>query len=189
MAPSASESPCRMSQLGSRTPVFSGAVSEIYDRFMVPFVFEPYARDMADRVAALAPRAVLETAAGSGVVTRMLAPRLAPDARYHVTDLNPPMLDRARAMQPPDARITWQVVDALNVEGQADGRFDVVICQFGAMYFPDRPKGYAEARRLLRPGGQFLFSTWDSLDAHVAEEAVHRAMQRILPKDPPDFFA
>ena len=83
--------------------IFAGSIPENYDRYIVPLIFESYARDMSQRAAALSPNAVLETAAGSGVVTRALAPRLAPDARYVVTDLNQPMLDHAAARQEPPA--------------------------------------------------------------------------------------
>mgnify|MGYP001548252585 FL=1 len=86
--------------------VFAGSIPENYDRYMVPLIFEPYAADMARRVAGLSPRAVLEIAAGSGVVTRALAPELSAGATYVVTDLNQPMLDYAASRQPPDERIS-----------------------------------------------------------------------------------
>ena len=75
--------------------VFTGSIAENYDRYLVPLIFESFALDIARRVAGRLPGAVLETAAGSGVVARALAPRLRPDARYVVTDLNQPMLDYA----------------------------------------------------------------------------------------------
>jgi len=139
----------------------------------VPLIFEAYANDLARRAAALSPRTVLETAAGSGVVTRALASRLASDAGYMVTDLNQPMLDHAAYRQGSDERITWQQADALKVPFD-DAAFDVVVCQFGVMFFPDRIAGYAEAWRLLKPGGSFLFNVWDKIDAnefaHVVTE-------------------
>src|SRR5512133_3791276 len=92
--------------------VFAGSIPENYDRYMVPLIFECYARDIAQRGAALSPKAVLETAAGSGVVTRTLAPGLSADARYVATDLNQPMLDYAATRQGRDDRISWQKVDA-----------------------------------------------------------------------------
>src|SRR6476661_170539 len=117
--------------------VFAGSVPANYDRYMVPLIFEPYAADLARRVAALAPGAVLETAAGSGVVTRALAPTLPARARYVVTDLNQPMLDYAASRQPPDSRIEWRQADALALPFE-NSAFDLVCCQFGAMFFPDR---------------------------------------------------
>src|SRR5262249_49635841 len=93
--------------------VFAGSIPENYDRYMVPLIFEPYAADIAQRAASLSPGAVWETAAGSGVVTRALAPKLPRGASYVVTDLNQPMLDYAASRQPPDTRIKWHRADAL----------------------------------------------------------------------------
>src|SRR5664279_6489026 len=93
--------------------VFAGSIPENYDRYMVPLIFEPYAADIARRAASLSPSAVLETAAGSGVLTRALAPRLLRSASYIVTDLNQPMVDYAASRQPPDTRIKWHQADAL----------------------------------------------------------------------------
>jgi len=168
--------------------LFSGSIPESYDRYMVPLIFAPYAEDMARRVAALAPQAVLEIAAGSGVVTRALAPKLAAGARYVVSDLNQPMLDYARARQPADARITWQQADALALPFDRES-FDVVVCQFGAMFFPDRPAGYREARRVLKPRGRFLLSVWDRIEDNVFADDVTNALARLFPDDPPRFLA
>lgn len=167
---------------------FAGAIPDVYDALLVPLIFAPYAGDLADRVARLAPRAVLETAAGTGVVPRALAPRLAADARYVVTDLNPPMLERARARQPADARLAWQQADAMALPFP-DASFDVVICQFGAMFLPDRVAGYAEARRVLRPGGRLLFSVWDGLSTNAFPATVVAAVAACFPDDPPSFIA
>ena len=168
-------------------PVFVGPVPEVYDQYMVPMLFQPYALDMAARVAALRPGAVLETAAGSGVVTRALAPLLGPDARYTVSDLAPPMLERAKARQGADARIDWQVADALALPC-ADASFDAVCCQFGVMFFPDRIKGYAEALRVLKPDAPFIFNVWDALAHNDFPAAVWEAVLDYYPDDPPDFF-
>src|SRR5579871_3012591 len=143
--------------------VFAGSIPENYDRYVTPLIFEPYAADLAERAAALAPRAVLETAAGTGVVTRALAPRLPHGARYVATDLNQPMIDYAASRQPAGARIEWGQADALALPFE-DGAFDLVCCQFGVMFFPDRIAGYREARRVLRPGGRFLFNVWDRIE-------------------------
>ncbi|MGN6142973.1 MAG: class I SAM-dependent methyltransferase, partial [Mesorhizobium sp.] len=114
---------------------FAGSVPENYDRYMVPLIFEPYAADLARRVALLSPNAVLEIAAGTGAVTRALAPKLSPGASYVVTDLSQPMLDYAASRQPADSRIQWRRADALALPFE-DASFDVVCCQFGAMFFP-----------------------------------------------------
>ena len=167
---------------------FAGSIPENYDRRMVPLIFEPYAGDLARRAAALSPGAVLEVAAGTGVVTRSLAPKLGPDARYVVTDLNQPMLDYAASRQPADSRITWRQADALALPF-GDATFDLVCCQFGAMFFPDRPAAYREARRVLKPGGCFLFSVWDRIEENEFADDVTKALARIFPQDPPRFLA
>ncbi|GAB3260293.1 class I SAM-dependent methyltransferase [Chitinimonas naiadis] len=168
--------------------LFAGSIPERYDTLMVPLIFEVYAADLAARVAALAPGSVLETAAGSGVVTRALAPRLGPDTRYVVTDLNQPMLDHAASRQAADSRIEWRQADALHLPFEA-AVFDIVCCQFGAMFFPDRVAGYAEARRVLRPGGRFVFSVWDRIEENAFAEAVTQAVAEVFPDDPPQFLA
>ena len=168
--------------------VFAGSIPENYDRYMVPLIFEPFAADLARRAASLSPRAVLEIAAGTGAVTRALAPILPPDASYTATDLNQAMLDYAASRQAPDSRIKWHQADALALpfEGAA---FDLVCCQFGAMFFPDRLSAYREAKRVLRPGGHFLFNVWDRIEENIFADDVTSALAEIFPNDPPRFLA
>jgi len=168
--------------------VFAGSIPQLYDTLMVPLIFEVYAAELAARVAAHVPGAVLETAAGSGVVARALAPRLGAQARYVATDLNQPMLDHAAARQGADGRIEWRQADALDLPFE-DASFDIVCCQFGAMFFPDRAAGYAEARRVLRPGGRFIFSVWDRIEENAFADAVTQALAALFPQDPPRFLA
>ena len=168
--------------------VFAGSMPELYDTYLVPLIFEAYAKDLAERAAALAPKTVLETAAGSGVVTRALASRLASDASYTVTDLNQPMLDHAANKQGRDDRIAWRQADALDLPFD-DASFDAVVCQFGVMFFPDRVAGYAEALRVLKPGGSFLFSVWDRIAANEFADVVTETAAAVFPDDPPRFLA
>lgn len=167
---------------------FLGSIPDIYDDYLVPLIFDSYAEDLARRVVAQPVRDVLETAAGSGVVTRALAPLLPGEARYTVTDLNPPMLERAQARQGEDARIAWQAADALDLPF-ADASFDAVCCQFGVMFFPSRVQGYAEARRVLRPDGRFLFNVWDDIAENEFADLVTRVASTLLPGSPPHFLA
>jgi ubiquinone/menaquinone biosynthesis C-methylase UbiE len=168
--------------------VFAGSIPELYDRLMVPLIFEPYAADLAKRVAAAGPQDVLETAAGTGVLTRALASRLAADARITATDLNQPMLNHAMARQSGDKRIDWKQADALALPFD-DQSFDVVACQFGAMFFPDKVKGYREARRVLKPGGRLLFNVWDKISENDFADTVTEALAKLFPDDPPRFMA
>jgi SAM-dependent methyltransferase len=132
--------------------------------------------------------AVLETAAGSGVLTRALASRLDSDACYTVTDLNQPMLGHAANKQGPDDRITWRQVDALNLPFD-DASFDAVVCQFGVMFFPDKVAAYTEAKRVLKTGGSFLFNVWDHIDTNEFADVVTKAAASVFPEDPPCFLA
>ena len=168
--------------------VFAGSIPEFYDRYRVPLIFQGYADDLARRAAALAPGRVLEIAAGSGVVTRALAAKLAPNATYKSTDLNQPMLDYAAVRQGADARISWQRADAQSLPFP-DATFDLVCCQFGVMFFPDRVAAYREARRVLKPGGTFLFNAWDRIEENVFADDVTRALADFFPDDPPRFLA
>jgi SAM-dependent methyltransferase len=142
--------------MGEKDSTFAGSIPDIYDAYLVSLLFEAYASDLARRVAETDPADVLETAAGTGVVTRALVPLLSGDSHYAVTDLNQPMLDRAANRQSPKGPIVWRQADALNLPFK-DASFDAVVCPFGAMFFPDRVAGYREARRVLKRGGRFLF--------------------------------
>ena len=166
---------------------FVGSIPEIYDRYLVPLIFETYAQDLAERVAALNPASVLETAAGSGVVARALIPLLPTDAEYTVTDLNQPMLDHAVSNQEPDSRVSWRLADALNLPFD-DSCFDVVACQFGIMFYPDRVAGYKEALRVLKPGGALIFNVWDRIETNEFADVVTTAVASVFPKSPPQFL-
>jgi ubiquinone/menaquinone biosynthesis C-methylase UbiE len=168
--------------------LFVGKIPEIYDRLLVPLLFESYARDLAERVANVKPQEALETAAGTGVLTREIASRIPAHARVVATDLNQPMLDHAAAKQPSDTRIIWQQADALALPFE-DQRFDVVACQFGVMFFPDKVQSYRETRRVLKPGGHFLFNTWDRIAENEFAGVVTQVLAALFPQDPPDFMA
>jgi ubiquinone/menaquinone biosynthesis C-methylase UbiE len=168
--------------------VFEGNIPELYDAYLVPLIFEPFANDLARRIASLSPNDVLETAAGTGVLTRALARLLGPQVRYVATDLNQPMLERAASQQPSGDRIAWQQADALDLPFD-DESFDAIACQFGAMFFPDKIAGFAEAKRVLRPGGRFLFNVWDKIETNDFAYLVTRAASEIFPADPPLFLA
>ena len=167
--------------------VFGGSIPEIYDRFLVPLIFETYAHDLTGRIIDARPRHILETAAGTGVLTRAIATRLPQAVRIVATDLNQPMLNQAAARQS-DPRLTWRQADALALPIE-DRSFDVVACQFGVMFFPDKVQGYREARRVLKPGGRFLFNVWDKISDNEFADVVTQALAEIFPQDPPRFLA
>ena len=167
--------------------VFSGSIAQLYEQYMVPLIFEPYARDLADRLASLQPSAVLEIAAGTGVVTRHMAARFPDHVSIVATDLNQPMLDHAMSIGTSRA-VKWRQADAMHLPF-GDGTFDAVVCQFGVMFFPDKAAAFAEARRVLRPGGTFLFNVWDRIEDNEFADCVTQTMAGLFPADPPRFLA
>lgn len=167
--------------------VFAGAIPELYERHLVPLIFEPYAADIASRVAQRGPLRTLEIAAGTGAATRHLARALPESASIVATDLNQPMLDKAAAVG--TARpVEWRQADAMRLPF-ADEAFDAVVCQFGAMFFPDKRTAFSEARRVLRRGGVFVFSVWDRIECNDFAEIVTRSVAMLWPDDPPGFLA
>ena len=167
--------------------VFVGSVAKLYESHMVPLIFEPYAGDLARRLASRKPSRVLEIAAGTGVVTRHLAATLPASVEIIATDLNQPMLDMAAEIG--TARpVTWRQADAMQLPFD-DGAFDAVVCQFGAMFFPDKAKAFAEARRALRKGGTFVFNVWDRIEDNEFADEIGIALADIFPSDPPRFMA
>jgi SAM-dependent methyltransferase len=170
--------------------VFAGSIPQIYQQHFVPLIFEPYAADMAGR---LASRPVsrrmahlLEIAAGTGVVTRALA--ALPDIGAIVaTDLNQAMLEQAKAVGT-KRPVEWRQADAMQLPFP-DASFDAVVCQFGVMFFPDKAKACSEARRVLKPGGLFLFNAWDRIEDNEFADVVTSALAGVFPQDPPRFMA
>ena len=165
---------------------FTGNIPEHYDEGLGPVLFVDYADDIARRAAAFAPKCVLETAAGTGFVTRRLRD-LMPAAEIIATDLNAPMLSRAAAKFTPEDRIKFQPADATALPFP-DSAFDAVVCQFGVMFYPDKEKSYREAQRVLAPGGRYLFSVWDSQAHNPFGRIVHGVACSFFAVDPPQFY-
>lgn len=164
---------------------FSGSVPANYERYMVPLLFQPYAEQLAQRAARINPTRILETAAGTGVVTQALADAL-PDAEIFATDLNQGMLDVA-AERVSSARVKFRQADALYLPFD-DAIFDLVVCQFGVMFYPDKVRGNAEARRVLRDGGRYLLAVWDRIENNGLSSLACQAMERLFPDNPPQFM-
>jgi ubiquinone/menaquinone biosynthesis C-methylase UbiE len=166
---------------------FQGTIPALYDQYLGPMIFAPYADDLASRVSDMRRGRVLETAAGTGAVTRALAAVLPKRISIDATDLNQPMLDRASG-QLSSPRVTWRQADAQSLPFP-DSQFDAVVCQFGVMFFPDKPQAFAEARRVLKPGGRFLFNVWDKIEENEFADVVLRSVATVFPDDPPMFLA
>src|SRR5215471_9818597 len=167
--------------------VFAGSIPALYDRYLGPALFEPYANDLAARVAGFVANHVLETAAGTGRVTRTLCRVLPESAAIVATDLNQAMLDFAM-VQPGVTRVSWRQADATAL-AFADASFDAVVCQFGVMFFPDKLAGYREALRVLKPGAPFIFSVWGPIADNEFGNTTTEALGALFPDDPPLFLA
>ena len=167
--------------------VFAGSIPKLYDTYLVPLIFEPYAADLVNRLSSRPLSRVLEIAAGTGVVTRALASVLPESVSIVATDLNQAMLDQASAVGT-KRTVEWRQADAMQLPFR-DGTFDAVVCQFGVMSFPEKSKAFAEARRVLRPGGVFIFNVWDQIKENEFADTVTTALESLFPKDPPRFMA
>jgi len=166
---------------------FTADVAQFYESALVPLIFQPYARDLAERAEALKPRSVLEIACGTGVATRALANALPEECSIVATDLNDAMIEHGQLVGT-SRPVTWRQADVMALP-YADESFDVVVCQFSVMFFPDRVAAYREVHRVLRPGGTFLFNVWNSIEHNEFADVVTQAVSTLYPDDPPVFLA
>jgi ubiquinone/menaquinone biosynthesis C-methylase UbiE len=166
---------------------YIGSTPQHYDEFLGPLIFVDYAADIAQRVAAGNPARVLETAAGTGIVTRKLRDALPARAHLTATDLNPPMLEVARTKFRTGEQVEFQPADAVALPFP-DASFDAVVCQFGVMFFPDKGKSNSEVYRVLGPGGRYVFSVWDSHRYNPFGRIAHGVAGSFFPTDPPQFY-
>ncbi len=166
---------------------FVGSIPENYDRHLGPVLFDPYARDLAARLNVSENGEVLEIACGTGIVTRRLRDTLAPSTKLVATDLNEPMMEFAKQKIRSDENVEWKTADATALPFSA-ASFDAVVCQFGLMFFPDKPRAAAEVNRVLKPDGRFLFNVWDAIELNDFPHMTHQVVQHYFPNDPPDFY-
>ena len=170
----------------SSDAVFSGSIPQLYDRHFGAAMFGPHAADLARRLGDLRGGVVLEVAAGTGIATAALLEVLPESVALVATDLNQAMLDVAAA-KPGMQRVTWRQADAAGLPFP-DAAFDAVACQFGVMFFPDRRRAHAEARRVLRPGGRYVFNVWDGLANNPAAALIEATLAALYPERPPGFI-
>src|SRR5712691_10153983 len=166
--------------------VFTGSIPKLYETYLVPLIFEPYAADLVNRLRSRSLSRILEIAAGTGVVTRTLVSVLPESVSIVATDLNQAMLDQASIMGTKRI-VEWRQADAMQLPFR-DGMFDAVVCQFGVMFFPEKSKAFSEARRVLSPGGVFIFNVWDRIEDNEFADTVTTALESLFPKDPPRFM-
>jgi SAM-dependent methyltransferase len=167
--------------------VFAGSIPAFYETYMVPLIFEPYAAIVADRLRSRRIASLLEIACGTGVVTRAIASALPRTVDIIATDLNQAMLDHAATL-PINRPVTWRQADATALPLQ-DESFDAVVCQFAVMFIPDKVKVLSEARRVLRPGGIFVFDVWGPIEDNEFADVITTSLEAVFPDDPPRFLA
>lgn len=176
-----------MARLPDTDKAFAGSIPTFYETYLVPLIFQPYATDLANRLAARSLTNVLEVAAGTGVLTRALASALPERTAIVATDLNQPMLDKAAAIGT-SRPVEWRQADATQLPFP-DGMFDAVVCQFGVMFIPEKVRVFSEARRVLRSGGVYMFNVWDRIEENEFADTITTALEPLFPADPPRFLA
>lgn len=169
---------------------FVGGIPENYETGLGPHIFEGHADRLAARTVSLAPARILELAGGTGILSRRIAAGLAAGQSLTITDLNKPMLDVAEAKlegAAPRERITFAKADAQALPFE-DASFDLILCQFGVMFFPDKVASFREAARVLAPGGTYLFNCWGTNAENPFSEVAHSVAARFFPDNPPGFY-
>jgi SAM-dependent methyltransferase len=167
---------------------FVGSIPALYDRYLGPLLFHPFADDLVSRVPDDPGIQLLETACGTGIVTERLLARLRQPRRIVATDLNEAMIAHARTRIGEASDVDWLAADATSLPF-ADGSFDVVVCQFGLMFFPDKLAGVREAFRVLAPGGLYVLNVWDAMEENSATRIAHETVCSLFPDDPPQFYS
>jgi ubiquinone/menaquinone biosynthesis C-methylase UbiE len=165
---------------------FSGTIPENYDEHLGTLFFEPYAKDLAARIGREHPASILEIACGTGRLTQYLS-AAAPAAKITATDINAAMLEVAKK-KVKDANITFSVADSGALPFD-DGSYALVTAQYGVMFYPDKPKAFREAYRVLAPGGVFVFNTWDSMKNNPIMEIAQAVIEKFFPVDTPAFYS
>jgi ubiquinone/menaquinone biosynthesis C-methylase UbiE len=165
----------------TETDIFRHSTPSLYHRYMGPLLFEPYAKHVAERLVLLRPNRILETAAGTGIVTRAVTEAV-PDAQIVATDINPAVVEFA-SEHLRSGRVTFQRADAQHLPFD-DESFDLVLCVFGVMFFPDKIRAHAEARRVLHIAGHYVVLTFDRLDRNPVPEAAGEAVASVFRENP-----
>lgn len=153
--------------------------AEMYERFLVQPLFRPWAEVLLDRVSISKGDRVLDLACGTGIVARLARERLGDKGQVVGVDLSPQMLEVGRKIEP---RIEWREGNALALPFGETEKFDVLACQQGLQFFPDKPAAAGEMRRVLASGGRLAVATWRSLEEIPFFLALDRVAERHLGK-------
>ena len=150
--------------------------SEIYEQYMVPAIFAGWSETLLELVAPQPGERVLDLACGTGVVARMAAPMVQPGGQVSGLDFNGAQIATARTMDP---SIDWREGDA-GALSFADQEFDLVVCQQGFQFFPDRAGAAREVYRVLKPGGRVAIAVWSSMEKNPGYLALAHALGRTM---------
>ncbi len=168
---------------------FTGSIPEIYDTCLGPLLFEFSAKDLAARIKDHIPPhgKILEVACGTGIATHHFRKTSPETAVILATDLNGAMIEHARKKQGHLQGVTFEIADALSLPFE-DREFDLVLCQFGLMFFPDKLKAVNEMSRVLKPGGLLAFNVWDSFEQNRCVAIAHETISGFFDDEPPKFL-
>lgn len=166
---------------------FIGEIPDHYDKGLGPNIFVEYGNRLVNHCCEDKPKNVIELAAGTGIVSRMLRDRLPADAQLLVTDLNAPMLEVAKRKFTEDEKVEFSVANAMELPFESNV-FDLIVCQFGVMFFPDKPASYREAARILKPGGRYVFNVWNAMSENPFSVMAHEVGAKFFPDNPPGFY-
>ena len=164
-----------------------GSIPSFYEDGLGPNIFHDYADDLAVRSGGIAASTMLELAAGTGIVSRRLRDAMSPHAKLVVTDLSGDMLKIASSKFDPNEGVEFVPADAMALPFD-DSEFDAIVCQFGVMFFPDKPGSFREAARVLKSGGRYIFNTWGPMSANPYSRISHEVVTEFFPVDPPGFY-
>jgi len=164
-----------------------GSIPSFYEHGLGPNIFHDYADDLVNRSGGIGASRILELAAGTGIVSRRLRDAMSPHAKLVVTDLSGDMLEIASSKFDPNEGVEFVPADAMALPFD-DSEFDAIICQFGVMFFPDKPSSFREAARVLTSGGSYIFNTWGPMSANPYSRISHEVVSEFFPVDPPGFY-
>ncbi len=173
--------------MNTSASAFVGEIPEHYDKGLGPNIFVDYAGRLVDECCAEAVANVIELAAGTGIVSGKLRDRLPKDASLLVTDLNGPMLEVAKKKLEEGDNLRFSVADAMDLPFE-EARFDLMVCQFGVMFFPDKVASFREAARVIKPGGRYVFNVWSAMSENPFSQMAHEVARQFFPDDPPGFY-
>ena len=171
----------------NNSTAFIGDIPRHYDVGLGPNIFVDFAERLVEAACDGVATNVIELAAGTGIVSRKLRNALHPETPLLVTDLNPPMLEVAKRKFSEGENVDFAIANAMDL-AFGDAEFDLMVCQFGVMFFPDKPASFREAARVLGPGGRYVFNVFSAMEKNPYSQIAYGVPARFFPDDPPGFY-